>query len=136
MPMTFSMPNLIAIGDVELTDESREPLQTQRDERMVEIELANGAKRRYIKGVYRKWSISWSNVSSDEAFTVDGKGGRNQISNALLGSYGSISLRIKDGIYDDTYTVFVDSYEEELLQRRNTEEGFRYRISVTLVETG
>lgn len=136
MPITFTMPNIISLGGVEFTDESREPLQTSRDERMVEVELANGSKRRYTKGLFKKWTINWSNVSADAVYTIDGFGGRNQIASMALDSIGSMNLRIKDGIYDNTYTVFIESYEEELLQRRSTEEGFRYRISLTLVETG
>jgi hypothetical protein len=128
------MPNIISLNGVEFTDESREPLQTQRDERMVEVELANGSKRRYIKGLYKKWTIQWTNVSADATYTIDGFGGRNQISSVALDSYGSMDLRVKDGLHDNTYTVFVESYEEELLQRRSTEEGFRYRISLTLVQ--
>ena len=116
MPMTFSMPNLISLNGVQLTDEARAPLQTEKDDRHIEVELANGAKRRYIKGVYRKWTITWENVSSSAAYTVDGFGGRDEIfTQAMLA--GSMPLRITDGIYDDTYTVFVESYSETLLQR-------------------
>lgn len=132
MPITFSLPNLIKLNGTELTDESRQPLQESRDERSVTIELATGKKRKFIKSIARKWDINWENVADSASRTVDGFAGRDEI-RALAQSGATMTLVIQDGRNpDETYTVFVDSYDEELLMRRS---GFyRYKVSLSLEE--
>lgn len=132
MPVTFRYPNLISVNGVELTDESREPLQEDRDERSSVVELASGKKKKFIKGIRRKWSINWTNVAESSSQTVDGKGGRNDIRTlAQLGT--PLTFVIHDGKVTETYTVFVDSYSESLIMRRT---NFRYSVTLSLEEQG
>lgn len=133
--MTFRHPNLVKLGGVELTDESRMPLQEERDERSIKIDLASGRKKKFVKGVWRRWTIDWDNVSSDAEFTVDGKAGRDELRSIAEGA-GYIEFVIQDGRNTaETYTVEVESYSDEVLQRRG-EGGFRYKCSITLSEQG
>jgi len=136
MPMTFRFPNLISLQGVDLTDESRKPLREERDERSVIVDLASGKKKKFVKSVRRRWSIDWDNVSASAATTVDGKGGRDEL-RSIAESAGTMTFTIQDGRNSqEIYTVFIETYEEELLQRREYEDGFRYRISITLMEQG
>ena len=134
--MQFRYPNLVQLNGVDLTDESRQPLQESRDERSVVVDLASGKKKKFIKGIRRKWSISWDNVAMTATDTVDGKGGRNEI-RSLAQSGGSMTLVIQDGRNTpETYTVFVDNYSDELQMRRGEGDMFRYKVSIDLEEQG
>jgi hypothetical protein len=132
MPLTFRLPNLVMLNGVELTDENRNPLQETRDERSVVIELATGKKRKFIKSIARKWEISWDNVAESASNTIDGFAGRDEI-RTIAQSGETMTLVLTDGrTSTETYTVFVDDYNEELLMRRNGH--FRYKISLSLEE--
>jgi hypothetical protein len=135
MPMIMSMPNLIVLGSVELTDEGRDPLQTEYEPRIVEVELANGSKKRYIKGKnWRKWDITWSNTAKDATQSIDGFGARDEILTlAMTPGAKSLVIEEKEGLFE-TYTVFIDSWSETILQRRVDDAGSRYSVSLTLVE--
>lgn len=135
MAYTFRYPNKITLGGAALTDESRQPVQEDRDERSVKVDLASGRKKKFVKSVCRRWSISWENVGKNADETVDGKGGRDELRSISEGA-GYITLVMdggEDG--DETYTVEVDNYSEEELMRRGP-GGFRYRITLDLTEQG
>lgn len=134
MPMSFIYPNLVSLGGQELTDEGRKPLSETRDERSVVVELASGRKRKFIKGVLRSWDIEWENVPMHSGLTVDGHGGRNEI-RSLAQSGSPLTFEYKDGHNAlETYTVFVEDYNESVTFRRG--EGSRYRITLRLEEQG
>lgn len=134
MAMTFRYPNLVKLGNDQLTDESRQPIQEDRDERSTMIELASGKKKKFVKGVWRSWDISWDNVAANSDLTVDGFGGRDEIRSLAEGA-GLLTLVLSDGINPaETYNVYIDSYDEELLSRRGSE--FRYRVNLSLSEQG
>lgn len=135
MPLSFRYPNLVTLGGTNLTDESRQPLQEERDERSNIIDLASGKKKKFVKGVWRTWTISWENVSANASETIDGFGGRDEIRSIAEGA-GFIPLVLEDGrTGTETYTVYVDSYSEEVLARRGP-GGFRYSCSLTVIEQG
>jgi hypothetical protein len=135
MPMIMRYPNLVSLGSVKLTDESRRPLTEERDERSVVVTLASGKKKKFVQGVWRRWDIEWENVSSDASLTVDGFGGRDEIRSLAEGA-GWVTFELDDGRNaKETYTVQVETYNEEVLSRRGP-EGFRYRVSLSLSEQG
>jgi hypothetical protein len=135
MPLNLRYPNIVKIGNDEITDESRAPLTEDRDERSVIVDLASGKKKKFVKSVRRTWSISWDNVAANASETVDGKGGRDELRSIAEGA-GFITLLIQDGRNPtETYTVHVTSYNEEVLQRRG-DGGFRYKVSIELEEQG
>lgn len=128
------LTNLVTLNGIALTDESRQPFQEDRDERSVVIDLASGKKRKFIKSIKRKWTISWENVGMNASQTYDAKGGRNEIrAIAQLGT--TVILQLTDGNNGtETYTVFVDSYTETVTMRRVGAN--RYTLSISLVEQG
>lgn len=135
MAMRLRYPNIITIGDVKLTDESRDPLSEERDERSIIVSLASGKRKKFVQGVFRRWKVEWSNVGAHSGETVDGFGGRDEIRSIAEGA-GYVTLKIQDGRNpEETYIVEVDSYQEEVLSRRGS-GGFRYRVSLSLVEQG
>lgn len=131
MAQSFRFPNLVQIDSTDLTDESRS-FSEDREERSVVIELASGAKKKYVKGIFKTFQIDWDNVAMSSADTVDGFGGRNEI-RALAPEGAVVSLVIQDGRNaEETYSCFVNSYSEEVLQRRGLGDQFRYRVSLAL----
>lgn len=134
MPQSFRYPNLIRLNNINLTDESREPLSESRDERSTDVELASGKIKKFIKTIAKTWDISWANVGLSASDTVDGFGGRNEI-RSIAQSGGTMPFYINDGRNSaETYTVFVEGYSEEVLQRRGPGDGFRYQVTISLRE--
>jgi hypothetical protein len=134
MPMQLRYPNLVTLGGVELTDEGRQPLQEERDERSVTVDLASGKKRKFIKGVRKSWNISWEMVPMHDGLTIDGCGGRNEIRSLAQGG-APLSFTIQDSYnVTENYTVFITDYSETVQFRRG--EGSRYQISLGLEEQG
>jgi len=134
MPVTFMYPNLVTLNGVALTDEGRQPLHEDLDKRIIEIDLASGGKKRFIKYIGHKWTIDWVNVSENAAHTVDGKGGRDEIY-TIAQLQTPITLAITDGLnVTRTYTVWIEShYEEYTMRRKGTHY---YKIELQLTEQG
>lgn len=125
--------NLISLDGVELSDHGRK-FDESLDNRMVENELASGAKRRYPKAQKRKFSFTWTYVPSASASTTDGKGGRDAIrGKAYLGTSMVLVIRNSAG-GSENYTVFVESYSEKLIRRNFVENEFFWDIDLELVE--
>lgn len=134
MAMTLLYPNLISLGGVQLTDEGRQPIQEDRDERSVIVDLASGKKRKFIKGVRKTWNISWEWVPMDASLTIDGHGGRNEIRSLAQGGAPLIFTYQDSHNPLETYTVFVSEYSENVVFRRA--QGSRYQITLSLEEQG
>jgi hypothetical protein len=131
----YRYPNLIKLENVNLTDESRKFSQ-EREEKTTIVDLASGKKKKFVKGVIHRFTIDWENVALNAQNTVDGYGGRNEIKD-FGDSIGPFTLVIEDGRNaEETYEVFVDGYNEELLMRRGEGDMFRYRVSLSLEEQG
>ncbi len=132
--MQFRYPAIIKIDGTTLTDESRGPLQEDRDERSVVVDLASGKKKKYIKSIKRKWTITWDNFPMNASQTVDGFAGRNEI-RGIAQEGTTVQLTIQDGVNtSEIYTAYVDSYQETLTTRRVGR--YSYTASLTLLERG
>lgn len=135
MPLNMRYPNIVKLDNVDLTDESRSPLQEERDERSVIVDLASGRKKKFVKGVRRRWTMDWENVAANANETVDGKGGRDEMRSIAEGA-AFVPFTVQDGRNaPENYTVMVESYSEEVLRRVGL-EGFRYKVSMTVIEQG
>ena len=128
--MALRYPSLVKLNTTTLSDESRQPLQEDRDERSVTVELADGSLKKFIKSVKHTWSISWEYLPESATYTIDGGAGRNEI-HSLVQSGNTFTLTLQDGKNTNTYTVFVDSYSETLEKRRDV---FSYKLNLSLKE--
>ena len=136
MAMNFRYPNIIRLAGVNLTDESRGPLQEARDERSIEVALASGKIKKFVQQVARTWSVSWENVGMSADETIDGFGARNELRSIAEGA-GAIELVIQDGRNaPETYTVYIDDYDEEIVMRQGPGQMFRYKLNLSLKERG
>lgn len=135
MPANPGYNKLLTLNSIELSDHGR-TYSENRDERSVEVELANGTIKKYLKSVKHTWDIKWTWLPGQDANTVDGRAGRDtlwgQVQNANALSFSVIDNT--DGVTAKSYTVFVVSYDEELIKRDFVGGMFFYNVNLQLKE--
>lgn len=133
---TLFYPAAIWIDNVQLTDQGRAAVKRDRDERSTSVELANGTRKRYVKAVKHKFSTSWSYLPDDSTCTIDGYAARSELVNLIGDSSSSHLLRFfyKNGKYEE-FTVFVSSYNEELIKRDPRSGVFIWSVSLEFEES-
>lgn len=134
MAQTFQLPTMIAIDGTSLSDESREGISMERDERVIDKQLATGKKIKFILNECLKLSISWENLADKTEDTVDGGAGAEFIRDiAMAGDEVSVELRFLNG-ETETYTMYVESHTQTVKFRRPGH--MRYRVELGLEEVG
>ena len=125
---------LIKLDDIELSDHFRAPVSVEREGRMVEVELASGKIKRYWKGSARStFSISWQWLPSLDESTIDGLAGRDTLRDEFKDSQVTHTLLFRDEDGDEEqYTVWVDSYSEEITRRAG--DDFFWTVNLSLRE--
>tara|TARA_R110000824_G_scaffold368843_3_gene558230 strand:- start:291 stop:764 length:474 start_codon:yes stop_codon:yes gene_type:complete len=80
-------------------------------------------------------SVNWNLLPDDSTYTFDGRKGRVHLK-SLADSSDAIRLYIKDPSSSGyiRYDVYVASYQEELVMRRNFAGGVLYNISMEFIE--
>ena len=133
---TLFYPAAIWIDNVQLTDQGRTPVTRSRDERSTSVELANGTRKRYIKAVKHTFSTSWSYLPDDTTCTIDGYAARTEMVDLFGDANQSHLLRFfyENGKYEE-FTVFVNSYSEELIKRDPVSGVFIWTVSVEFEES-
>lgn len=135
MAINASYAKLVTLDGTELSENAR-TFTLDREERSVSVELASGKINRYVKGVKHTFTLTWDWLPSDDATTVDGRAGRNTLFTLVDASTAPcrvLTVRKQDGT-TDTYTVFVDSYNEEIIRREIANQRYWYKVSLTLKE--
>lgn len=123
---------LIVLDGNTLTDDGR-TFSTDRDERAVEIELAGGNVKKYIKSEKKIWQLDWDWLPSLDANTSDNNSARNTIRTiAMAGDPIILNIQYPGGT--ENHTVFVDDYDEEVLRRDPVQNETFYNVSLTLKE--
>jgi hypothetical protein len=128
-------PAAIWIDSVPLTDQGREPVTVEREEKFSENELASSLKVRYFRGVKKSWNMSWQFLPDTAEQTIDNGAARREI-NQLLGIDGKdhvLRFYDKDWAYEE-YFVFCDYYSEELIRRDPTSGTFFWNVSIGFIE--
>lgn len=129
----MALSNLMSLGGTEFTDDGR-TFQEQRDERMIEVLLASGKIIKYIQAEKRIFTINWTWLPQNSTFTSDHKGARNELRPiCYTGATTSIVIRNVIG-GSETYTVFVDAYQETINRRDMTNGNLLYDVQLTLKE--
>lgn len=126
---------LITLNGIELTDQGR-TLSESREERAVSVQLANGKIKKYVMGEKHRWSVSWTWLPNASSLTYDGKAARDTI-RPLAYTGNTYSFTIKSTVGENplaSYTVFIESYEEEVVRRDTINNEFYYNVSIELME--
>lgn len=130
----MGLANMISLGGVEFTDDGRTYNET-RDERAVEVELANGSLKKYVKAEKRIFEISWTHLPQTSAYTSDRKGARNELRPICYnGSTTTLVVRNVIGGGSESYVVFVNSYSEEVKLRDPRTGNILYEVKIELKE--
>jgi len=137
--MAISLPkgSLITINSTQLSEHNRSAMQLQREILKSDNRTVTGVMRRYFINQKRRITISWERLPALDNQTVDGKTGRNSLKalyEANIGNTVTVSYYEVDSNNNQTqvtFTGFIDSYEETLLKRYNSQ---LWDVSITLVE--
>ncbi len=130
----MALANLIKLGGIEFTDDGR-TFSEDRDERAVEVELANGNLVKYVKASKRTFAVDWSYLPQTSTYTSDHRGARNDL-RPICYTGATTTLEIRNALSggSETYTVFVDGSSEELVLRDSRTGNLLYNVSLSLKE--
>lgn len=125
--------NILTLNGIDFTDQGRK-LSESREERAVSVQLASGRTKKYILGEKHRWSVSWEWMPNSSENTYDGKAGRDLL-RPLAYTGNTYGLIIRNSYNNpQTYTVFIDSYTEEVIYRDNINGEFYYNVTIELME--
>lgn len=126
--------NLMSLDGVELSDHGRS-FSSDRVEKIVKVELANGNRKQYVKDIKRNFKMQWKWLPNSNSATSDGNIGRDSLKNLCMdGNTHILVLRDLASGLTQTFTVFVDSYSEDIARRDYISGLYFYNISVELSE--
>lgn len=129
----MSLPNLISLGGVELTDQGR-TFSMSRDERSVPVQLASGVTKKYFMAVKYSFSLNWDMLPNASTKTYDLKSARDAIK-TISDTQDVLTLIVRSPIgATNTYTVWVDSYSEDIVRRDYVGNTIWYNVKLDLKE--
>lgn len=124
-----------------LTDESRQPIQWEGAGKFNDKKLASGIVRRQIIQPYAaNYTISWENVAWSKDQTVDGYFGASEII-GMVSTNGLLKMGLwfgEDFAGGDAISTpaWCTNYNIEIVHRRGHYTNWRYKVSITLEQTG
>jgi hypothetical protein len=125
--------NILSLNDTEFTDQGR-TLSESREERAVSVQLASGKIKKYVMGEKKRWSLEWSWLPNSSSMTHDGKAARDQL-RAIAYTGNTVTMLVRNTYgQTDTYTVWVESYSEDVIRRDTVNGEFFYNVSIELME--
>lgn len=129
----MAFANFMAIDGSEVTDQGR-TFSKDIEERSVIVELANGLNKKYVKSIKNVFNFTWDYLPNLAADTHDVKEARNTLASKNDGLVHTLALRETPGGAATNYTVFVTSYNEEILRRDFVGNRHLYRVTITFTE--
>tara|TARA_B110001454_G_scaffold219090_1_gene249851 strand:- start:501 stop:974 length:474 start_codon:yes stop_codon:yes gene_type:complete len=125
------------INNDPLTDHGRQASLTLQQKNVKSVRNSRGrGSNWYPRNLFKATvAVNWSMLPDDSSDTFDGRQGRIYLK-SLVNSVNAIRLYIKknDGTGYTQYNVFVNSYQESLVMRRNSSGGVLYNISMEFKE--
>ncbi len=129
-------PYMMINGDL-LTDHGRQAFLTLEQKNVKSVRNSRGQRSHWYPRNLNKarMSVNWKMLPDDSSHTFDGRKGRIYLK-SLADSTNAIRLYVKknDGAGYTQYNVFVSSYRESLVMRRNFAGGVLYDISMEFIE--
>jgi len=129
-----NITHLIVLNGEEITEHNR-VFDGGYKINSVDLDLANGNKRRFIKNNKNTYSLNFRYLPDKHTKTIDGRKARDFLLN-LARTPASASLSIKLDPAEPFYntTVYVDSYSEVLIRRDIPNQCAYYDVSISLSE--
>lgn len=140
----MALNNFVTLGEFggtafPLTDQGR-TFSMARDERSVPVTLSNGIVKKYFMAVKYSFSLSWTFLPSSHLKTYDGKYARDKIKELTDYIDGPLTLTLQrtasgSPVGDTTsYTVWVESYSEDIIRRDYISNNIWYEVKLDLKE--
>ncbi len=128
------MTHLVVINGEQITEHGR-TFDLNYRFNSVDLDLANGNKRRFIKKNKNVYSLSFRYLPTKQEKTIDGRKARDFLYN-LAKTPSSATLSIKLDPSEPFYNtiVHVNSYTETLIRRDLPNQCAYYDVSITLTE--
>lgn len=129
-----SLSSLVTLDGVEITEHNRR-LSSDTNPNGSIVSLSRGLDKKYFRKAKRSFTLTFSMLPSSTDHTVDGRAGRKYLKDKTEAK-SSYPFTIKDvsNNYSYSTTVFITSYNEQLV-RRDFSEGYDfYDVSITFEE--
>ena len=127
----------IMVNNDSLTDHGRQTAIRLNQKNVKSVRTSRGYGNNWYPRNLSKVSITtnWNLLPDDASDTFDGRQGRIYLK-SLAGSSSEIRLYIKknDGTGYTQYNVYVNTYQEELVMRRNFAGGVLYNVTMEFTE--
>jgi len=126
--------HLLVINGQQVTEHGR-TFNSSNKFNSVDLDLANGNKRRFIKNNKNLYNLSFKYLPDKQEKTIDGRKGRDFFYD-LARTPSSVSLSIKLDPAKPFYNtiVHVDSYSEVLIRRDIPGQCAYYDVTMSLSE--
>lgn len=129
-----SITHLVVINGEQITEHNR-TLDSLYKFNSVDLDLANGNKRRFIKNNKNVYNIAFKYLPDKSEKTIDGRKSRNFLYDlARTPSSLSLSIKLDPSLPAYNTTVYVDSYSETLIRRDIPGQCAYYDITMSLSE--
>ena len=129
----MALPNLISLDGTEVTDQGR-TFSSTREELSVPVQLASGLTKKYFMDVKYSFSLNWTMLPNLANQTFDGKSARDFLK-TISDKQDTITLIVRSPIgSSNTYTVWAESYSENIVRRDYVSNTIYYDIELTLKE--
>lgn len=133
MPMTFVRPRLLRVNGSALTDHNRQPVSVDPQRIETRQRMANGTMRRYFVADKRTFSVTWNDLPTLDAQTVDGFFGAASIENLYNTQTGAVTLGISPASGAEVnYTCMITSFNKTISKRYSDRE--LWTVSMTFEE--
>lgn len=120
MPFKYiwNTTSILRIGATHLTEHNRSPLDVQHLRIGVDKRTLRGELRRQVVDLKRTFSVSWTDLPSYAAYTVDLKSGARDMRTIFNNNLGEQTLTVVHGNNtSESYNVMVESYSYSIVKR-------------------
>lgn len=131
--MILPLGSIIKLNGNDLTEHNRKALEISWEPFEGSHRMADATLRKFVIAKKKSWSISWDDVPSVSAKTVDGKWGADDLWAFYESTPGAITLVVKNGdLTQDTYTVVITDFTASINKRGRNYD--LYSMSLKLEE--
>lgn len=131
--MILPLGSIIKLNNNELTEHNRKALDISYEPYEGSHRMADATLRKYVVTKKRSWSVSWDDVPSVSAKTVDGKWGADDLIAFYEATPGVITLKVRNGdLTEDTFSVVITDFSASISKRGRNYD--LYSMSLKLEE--
>lgn len=121
---------LMSFNGNALTEHNRgevsvEPMRIENSKRM-----HDGTLRKTVIADRNKWSVSWSDLPSEDTKTVDGKWGGKSLEGFYRSTPGLFVLNIKESGVSTNYNAVITSFDKKVKKRGTASEIWDINITI------